>query len=75
MNRFHATRPITFADALRRRSEVDSSGQSLGLLKVLCGSAVWLAAGVTVRPDRLQRGPLAQRLATLQEKSHWWSRS
>ena len=76
VNRFHATRPITqeiessvlpmMLDVGLRSQEADKAWL---LLKDLCGSAIWLAAGVNMRPDRLQRGPLAQRLALLMEKS------
>ena len=82
VNRFHATRPMTGemeATTMPMLLDIGLRSQAAdkawGLLRDLCGSAVWLAAGVNVRPDRLQRGPLAQRLATMQTKSQWWHKS
>ena len=56
-----------------RIKEADRAWQ---LLDSLSRSAVWICAGAYMRHDRLQRGPLAQRLAMLMRKqNHWWHRS
>ena len=82
VNRFHATRSLTGeieATTLPMLLDIGLRSQAAdkawGLLRDLRGSAVWLAAGVNIRPDKLQRRPLPlpQRLATMQAKSQWWS--
>ncbi|CAE7658315.1 unnamed protein product [Symbiodinium sp. CCMP2592] len=82
VNRFHATRPMTketeaatLPMLLDLGMRTPSADKAWGLLRDLCGSAIWLAAGVNVRPERLQRGPLPQKLAAMQAKSSWSGRS
>ncbi|CAE7412247.1 Crnkl1 [Symbiodinium sp. CCMP2592] len=82
VNRFHATRPMTketeaatLPMLLDLGMRTPSADKAWGLLRDLCGSAIWLAAGVNVRPERLQRGPLPQKLAAMQAKSNWGGRS
>ena len=72
INRFHATRPLAqeyesqvlpmMLDVGLRLKEADKMWE---ILRSMSRSAIWVAAGLYMRPDRLQRGALAQRIAAM----------
>eukprot|EP00439_Symbiodinium_sp_Y106_P014883 s9371_g2.t1 len=70
--RYHATRPLseqyqspTLAMLLEVGLRTDAAHETWKLLRKLSQSAAWVAAGAFIRPEKIQRSPLAQKLATL----------
>ena len=70
--RYHATRPLseqyqspTLTMLLEVGLRTDAAHETWKLLRKLSQSAAWVAAGAFIRPEKIQRSPLAQKLATL----------